>query len=64
MDMVGIAKQSDIAEHVEIVSNGSMLNYELSQGLVEAGLDRIRISLQGLTEDTYWETSKYKIDLE
>ena len=63
VEMVKIAKQADIAERVEIVSNGSMLNYELSKGLVEAGLDRIRISLQGLTEESYWKTSKYKIDL-
>ncbi|MCH5250167.1 MAG: radical SAM protein [Lachnospiraceae bacterium] len=64
VEMVRIAKQADIAERVEIVSNGSMLNYELSKGLVEAGLDRIRISLQGLTEEAYWEASQYRIDLD
>lgn len=63
VEMVRMAKQADIAERVEIISNGSMLNYELSKGLVEAGLDRIRISLQGLTEEAYWATSQYRIDL-
>lgn len=64
VEMVRIAKEADIAERVEIVSNGSRLNRELSLGLVEAGLDRIRISLQGLTEEAYMKNSQYKIDLE
>lgn len=63
-DMVRIAKEADIAERVEIVSNASMLTPELSDVLVDAGLDRMRISLQGLSEEDYWSVSKYKIDFQ
>lgn len=61
-EMVAIAKKADIAERVEIVSNASLLTPDLSDALVNAGLDRIRISLQGLTEEDYYSVSKYKID--
>lgn len=63
-DMVRIAKEADIAERVEIVSNASMLTPDLSDALVDAGLDRMRISLQGLSEDDYMDVSKYKIDFQ
>jgi len=61
-EMVEYAKKADIAERVEIVSNGTMLSSDLSDALVKAGLDRIRISLQGLTEEDYYNISKYKIN--
>ena len=63
-EMVRIAKEAEIAERVEIVSNGSLLTHELSRNLVDAGLDRIRISLQGLSEKDYLEMSRYKIKME
>lgn len=61
-EMVKIAKKADIAETVSIVTNGSMLTKGLSDALIDAGLDRLRISLQGLNEQDYWDMSKYKID--
>lgn len=62
--MVEIAKKADIAERVEIVSNGTMLTPDLSDALLSSGLDRIRISLQGLTSEDYYNISKYKIDFD
>lgn len=63
-EMVKMAKQYDIAESVEIVSNASMLTHELSEKLVEGGLSRLRISIQGITEKEYEDISKYKIQYE
>jgi radical SAM protein with 4Fe4S-binding SPASM domain len=63
-EMVKIAKSADIADRVEIVSNASMLTPSLSDALIEAGLDRIRISLQGLSEYDYYEISKYRINFD
>lgn len=63
-EMVRIAKDANIAERVEIVSNASMLTPRLGDALVEAGLDRMRISLQGLSEQDYQQVSNYKIDFD
>jgi len=46
--MVKMAKDAEIAERVEIISNGSLLDKTMSDRLIEAGLDTLRISLQGL----------------
>lgn len=60
--MVAYAKKRNIADRVEIVSNASRLTPELSENLVDAGLDRIRISIQGLSQEDYYNISKYKLD--
>lgn len=63
-EMVKIAKDAGVAETISIVTNGSLLTNEMSDKLIEAGVDRLRISLQGLTAQDYWEVSQYKIDYE
>lgn len=62
--MVRVAKEAEIADTVSIVTNGSMLTKELSDALINAELDRLRISLQGINEQDYWSISKYKIDFQ
>lgn len=61
-DMVRYAKEKDVAESIDIVTNGSLLTPKLSAQLIEAGLDRLRISLQGMDEKKYKETSNVEID--
>lgn len=63
-EMVRYAKEKNIAERIEIVTNGSLLTEELSDKLIEAGLDRLRISLQGVTAEKYKEVSDVKIDFQ
>lgn len=60
--MVRYAKEKKAAPFVRIVSNGSLLTQELSDLLVDAGLDNLRISLQGMTQKDYEEISNVKID--
>ncbi len=36
-----------------IISNGSLLTEQLMHSFIDAGLDRLKISLQGLTRDSY-----------
>jgi radical SAM protein with 4Fe4S-binding SPASM domain len=38
-----------------IISNGSLLTEQLMHDFIDAGLDRLKISLQGLTKETYEE---------
>lgn len=63
-EMVALAKERQIADRVEIVTNASLLTRELSDALIAAGLDRLRISLQGVTAQQYQEVSGVKIDFD
>lgn len=62
--MVKLAKEADVAERIEIITNGSLLTKEMADGLIDAGLDTLRISLQGLSSDKYNEISKADINFE
>lgn len=57
-EMVACAKKAGVAESLDIVTNGLRLTHELSAALVKAGLGRIRISLQGLSDDAYVYTKR------
>lgn len=60
--MIEIAKEANIAERVEIITNASLLTRETSRALIEAGLDTLRISLQGLSSAKYSEVCGYSLD--
>lgn len=62
--MVGYAKTKEIADSIDIVTNGVLLNHELSLALIDAGLDRLRISIQGISEDKYKTLSGVQVDFE
>lgn len=61
-EMVAYAKEKQVTERIEFMSNGALLRPALSQALVEAGLDGIRISLQGLSTRKYTEVCGAKVD--
>lgn len=62
--MAEIAKKNDIAERIEIITNGSLLNKEISKSLIEAGLDTIRISIQGLSAEKYKKMCNYELNFD
>lgn len=64
VEMVSYAKRMDIAECISITTNGALLTKSMSDGLISAGLDRIRISLQGLNSDTYKRVAGVSIDFD
>jgi radical SAM protein with 4Fe4S-binding SPASM domain len=61
-DMVRYAKKSGCALQVDTTTNGSLLNPEKNLEIIDAGLDRIHISLEGLSEESYHEFAGYRID--
>ncbi|MCM1302696.1 MAG: radical SAM protein [Butyrivibrio sp.] len=63
-EMVAYARESGIADSVDIVTNGSLLTRELSDRLIDAGLSKLRISLEGLSADEYREHTSAAVDLE
>ena len=55
-------QKSDVCDLVEIFTNGSQLNPEFNQKLVDSGLQRINISVEGLTAESYKRVADYNID--
>ncbi|BBB90414.1 MAG TPA: radical SAM protein [Methylomusa anaerophila] len=62
--MIELAKKANIAERVEIITNASLLTRDTSKALIDAGLDTIRISLQGLSSAKYMNVCGYSLDFE
>ena len=62
--MIAYAKKEMVAEHIEIVTNASLLTPKLSDNLIDAGLDRIRISIEALDADGYEAICGFKINWE
>jgi cyclic pyranopterin phosphate synthase len=61
-EMIRIAKETGKFERIEIISNGALLTPQLSDQLIESGLDSLRISLQGLSSYKYKEICGATID--
>lgn len=62
--MVAYAKEQNVAERIEIMTNGVLLTPELSDALIEAGVDLMRVAIEGLSAEQYLKTSKVEIDFE
>lgn len=62
VDMVRYAKEKKVAQLVRIITNGSLLTPEMSDKLIDAGLDNLRVSLQGISEQDYRDVSHVKIN--
>jgi radical SAM protein with 4Fe4S-binding SPASM domain len=62
--MIGYAVRKGVAERVELLTNGSLLTPKMSDALIAAGLDRMVISLQGLSAESYRKISRVKIDFD
>lgn len=54
--MVRMVKEAGIAERVDIITNASLLTPRTAEALVDAGLDVLRVSLQGITTESYRRT--------
>ena len=64
IDMIKLLRDSNAVETIQIITNGARLTPQLSNQLVEAGLNELRISLQGLSEKKYMEIADYKLNWE
>ncbi len=61
-DMIAYAKEQDAAKVIQITTNGSLLNPDLNMKLIKAGLDELRISIEGLSAEKYKEVADVDID--
>lgn len=62
--MVAYAKKQEIAETIRIITNASLLTEEMSKRLIAAGLDSLKISIQGLTDEKYEEMCGRKVKVQ
>ncbi|WP_234119683.1 radical SAM/SPASM domain-containing protein [Clostridium hydrogenum] len=63
-EMIKYIKLKEVSEKVELTTNGYLLNQNLSDKLIESGLDRIIISIEGITKEKYSEVSGVDIDFD
>ena len=55
-------KACGVAREVAVTSNGSLLTHRMSQRLIEAGLDRLSISLNGICDEHFREFVGVRVD--
>jgi len=53
VELVQLARDSGRFERIETTTNGSRLSPETNARLIDAGIDRIVISIEGVTDETY-----------
>lgn len=63
-EMVAYAKRAQVAESIDIVTNASRLTNELSDALIDGGLDRLRISIEGLSREDYRKNAQVDLDFD
>ena len=63
-DMVRYAKERGCALQIDTTTNGSLLNPEKNLELIAAGLDRINISVNGVSRETYERFTGYPMEFE
>src|SRR4051812_33573493 len=63
-EMIAYAKSSGVANEIWTTTNGSLLKPELNRKLVDAGLDQVKVSIQGVDAKAYLDIAKFKIDYE
>ena len=60
--MVKYAKEIGAAERIDTTTNASLLTKDRARALVEAGLDRINISIYGVSTENYKSFSDAKVE--
>ena len=63
-EMIKYARDKKCTEKIDTTTNASLLTPEKSLAIIEAGIDRINISIEGVNNKQYFEFSKYKIDFD
>jgi MoaA/NifB/PqqE/SkfB family radical SAM enzyme len=61
-DMIRHAKASGRVETVDTTTNGFLLTPETSLRLVDAGLDALTISVDGVSDEMFWQVTQTRVD--
>lgn len=63
-EMIARIKKAHLAERVLLVTNGTLLEKSLVEKLMNAGIDTIKISINGLNAEDYYVNCGIKLDFE
>ena len=63
-EMISYAKLSNVAEKMDIVTNGILLNQKKSNEILASDIDFIRISVNGLCDEDFFKYTGSKINFE
>ncbi len=63
-EMIRYAKEKKCSERIDTTTNGSRLSPEKNLEIIDAGLDRINISIEGVNAKQYLDFASYKINFE
>lgn len=63
-DMVRYAKNSGHVEYIDTTTNGYLLTPDRVDQILDAGIDRINISVDGMSKEQYWELTRTKVDFD
>jgi len=63
-EMIAYARNKDVADTIELFTNASKLTPELNKAIADAGLQRINISLEGLTSERYMQVAGVRQDMD
>lgn len=61
-DMIHYARKKDVASKIDFTTNGFLLDHDTTLAIMDAGVDRINISIEALDADGYEKISGVKID--
>ena len=62
--MVTCAKKSGSVERIDLATNGSLFSHECLSQLLEAGLDRLNISVEGMNREQYLKYARFDFDFD
>lgn len=64
VDIVKLLSQSKVTDRVGIITNGTLLKEALGEQLIDAGLNVLRVSLNGLSDSDYKRYTGVSIDFD
>lgn len=63
-EMIAYAKKSNCFKRIDTTTNGVLLNPQLNRKIVEAGLDQINISVNGMDSEQIYKNTGRKVDFD
>jgi radical SAM protein with 4Fe4S-binding SPASM domain len=63
IEMITFVKSKNICDRIELITNGSLLTNKMCLDLVESGLDKITVSILGVTQEDYKNISGNNIPI-
>jgi MoaA/NifB/PqqE/SkfB family radical SAM enzyme len=63
-EMARMLRRAGFTERIDVITNGVLLTPQVADDLIDAGFNRIQISVQGLTGEKYKKISGVEIDMD